>query len=85
MTENEREHLRELLNTCRDLLSVRGCNDFPVPNTDENWELFERMMAWGTNATVEAWRAGTDFTPRPDGGTIYFTDWLLLSYLGSKL
>jgi hypothetical protein len=70
LTDGEREHLARLCETCADLLSHRGCNDFLAPNTDENWALWERMHADNLHITVEEWQKHRDHTPRPKGKTI---------------
>jgi hypothetical protein len=85
MTPTEREHLKKLCETCSDLLSVRGCNDFIVPNTDENWDTLERMHADNRRLTVEEWRKHRDYEPRPEGDTLNLYDWWLISYLGGRL
>lgn len=85
LTDAERGHLVTLLDRCGELLSNQGCNDFPVPNTDENWAMRERMGAWNVGLTVEQWREHHDYDPRPMRKTLYLTDWFVLAYLAAKL
>lgn len=85
LTGSEREHLRALCRLCSELLSNRVCNDFPVPNTDENWTTWERMHADNLRLTVEQWRAHREYEPRPKGDVLYFYDWWLLQYLARRL
>lgn len=91
MTANEKKHLADLLESCRAILSRRGCNDFPVENTAENWLLNEKVMAWassprdGPDMTLEEWRKHPDAASRPPlGEQIFFYDWMLLGYLTEK-
>ena len=78
LTESEAGHFRKLIDLCGDLLSNRVCNDFPVPNTDENWELYVRMC----KADNELEEIG----PRPPvGDRIWFMDWMLLRYLADRM
>lgn len=78
LTPNELVHLGQLIDLSVDLLSNRGCNDFPVPNTDENWALFKRMH----KANDESEDVG--LRP-PKGERIWFMDWMLLRYLWGRL
>jgi hypothetical protein len=43
MTPNEQTLLAKLLDMASDEFANHGCNDFPLPNTDENWALYVAM------------------------------------------
>lgn len=77
LTDNETGHFRKLIDLCVDTLGSEGCNDFPVPNTDENWELYVQMHR-ANDALV-------DVGPRPDGDRIWFMDWMLLRHLADLI
>lgn len=80
LTPTEVGHLGTLIETCADLLSNRVCNDFPVPNTDENWELYKRVHKASNEADV-VWDSERPATNE----RIWFMDWMLLRYLGDRL
>jgi len=80
--------IADLLEKASDKFSNHGCNDYEMPNTDENWQLFEEMSAANVHKTVEQWRVTDaieeeDF--RPSGKTIYFTDWWLMPYFADLI
>lgn len=85
LTPDEITHAAALLDTCRQMLSVQGCNDYLVPNTHENWALVERMGAWNVGGTVEEWRKSSEVRERPGGDTINIPDFALAGYLAAKL
>ncbi len=85
LTDGERAHLKRLCVYGSNQMSNEGCNDFDVPNTDENWATIEAMGAWNASLSVEDWRKHPDYEPRPKGAKLHTQNWYLLSYLASKL
>ncbi len=76
MTKKELELVGQMLDVAADQFSNHGCNDFKMPNTDENW------------AFIEAMQAGLppeDCDKRPaQGDPIYTMDWAVMRYLADK-
>lgn len=84
----EAEAVAALLEQASRLFSNRSCNDHPLPDTDANWAMMERMMAANVRQTVEEWRAGPHREERPDRAgqgagrdELVFMDWWLAGYL----
>lgn len=85
LTPEEAVFAATLLDQHSEEFSNHGCNDCPIPNTDENWAMVERMGAWNIKGTVEEWRKSHDAEERPTGDTINVMDWYLSAYLAAKL
>lgn len=80
MTSNEQTILAKLLELASDKFSNHGCNDFPLPNTDENWDLFEAVLQTSDPA---GWKMYPRTRP-PSDKPIYFQDWMLMQYFQCK-
>lgn len=85
LNATETTHLCEVLRRAADLLSNRRCNDFLVPNTDENWAIEEEMAARNYRLTVAEWRKHREYKPRPTEDEINFYDWRLCHNMAAKL
>lgn len=84
LTKNELDHIAELLGKASDSFGNHGCNDYSVPNTDENWEMWEKMEAKNVSLSVEEWRKHKDYNPRPTDEELYLYDWWVMSYLADR-
>ena len=81
LNETEKDIFGQLLETCADELSNNGCNDYPVPVTDENRE---EMLAF-IDEVAEDEDQRASFRRQADSGEVYFLDWMLVSFLKSKI
>jgi hypothetical protein len=85
LTDNEMRHVGKMLDEYSDELSNHGCNDYELDNTQDNWDMVERMNAWNEKTTVEEWRKSGDARKRPKSGhKIVITDWFLAAYLAAR-
>jgi hypothetical protein len=80
MTRNEQTILAKLLGIASDEFSNHGCNDFPLPNTDENWALYEKMEQ---ESDPVGWRAYPQERPALNK-PIYFQDWMLMRHFQTR-
>lgn len=55
-------------------LGNNGCNDYDLPNTDENWELMQAVEEWGEDESDRTKK-------RPTGKRLTLSDWLVFDYL----
>jgi hypothetical protein len=78
MTKLEKELACLCLRMASDQFSNHGCNDFPMDNTDEIWDLHEKIDDWAETEPE-------DRSTRPAGNKIYFYDWLLMNYLADMI
>lgn len=84
LTANEMQHVGKMLDEYSDELGNHGCNDYELDNTQENWNMVERMYAWNEETTVERWRKSADAHKRPKSGQkIVIMDWFLVAYLAA--
>ena len=65
-TDNELRMIVDLLDQCSDHLGSEGCSDSWLPNTDENWELIQKMQRWNSN-NPEEWDEREDITDEKRG------------------
>ena len=72
--------LAKLLEMASDEFSNHGCNDFELPNTQENRELMTAYGKW--NSEEEFAKFGLNISE--DGKTIYTYDWLLMDYFARR-
>lgn len=77
MTKSENKVIAELLRLASNTFSNHGCNDFTLPDTEENRNIIAGMGRW----------ADPD-EPRPvrvSEGKIWVQDWMLMDYMADKL
>lgn len=76
LEDNEIEILRRMFDDYSDNLGNAGCNDFEMPNTDQNWALY-----------VAAEKANEDYEEeeRPKGKKICGCDFIILEYLKERV
>lgn len=84
LTPIEIKTFLEMLEQAGDKMSSATCNDFPLPNTPENWQLYLRYNEW-VKENVEFADEDEEVLRKPRKGPIYFTDWLLFGYFIHKL
>lgn len=82
LSHTEVKALLNILLYARDQFSNNSCNDMWLPNTDENWELYESYLKW-----MKTEYDGIDETePRPPlNEKILFSDSSLCEYFMNKL
>jgi hypothetical protein len=80
MTPNEQTLLAKLLDMASDEFANHGCNDFPLPNTDENWALY---VAMEQRLDPGGWKMYPQERP-PLDNPIYFMDWMLMRYFQER-
>lgn len=77
LTDTEVKILADLLEMAHQEFSNHGCNDYPLENTDENWELIQNV---DKNVCDEP-----TYESRPTDKKLYGTDWILMIYFQNKI
>jgi hypothetical protein len=77
--------LLDLLARLQDILTGAGCGDYPLPNTDDYWNLFVEVRAHCQKMSVAELTASPAFPTRPTGAVLNFTDEDLLSYFLAQM
>lgn len=85
MTKLEKKLAAQLLEIASDEFGNHGCNDFPMPNTDENWALMVRMEEDNVGLPWEQIPDEDKAKRPPLDRDIYFQDSWLMSYLSRML
>ena len=81
LTGSELRMILECLNEYSDLLSNQGCNDHWLFDTDENWELIEKIQKWNSSNPDE-WDTREEITSERG---LFVPNFALSSYLADKL
>lgn len=76
LSTQERKLAARLLHMAAGRFANHGCNDFPLPNTDENRDLMRRM-------DMEMY--GEETAIPTDKEQLYFNDWQLMVFLAKRL
>jgi len=81
LTDVEKDTLVQFLKDYSNELGNAGCNDFYLPNTDENWELIK------TSAESCMDKDGAETITRPEDKSkrIFAHDLVVLDYLTKKI
>ena len=80
MTKNELYLISYWLEQCSDMLGNKGCNDYWLPDTDENWELIQKMQKWNSSDPEEC---STRKEITSENG-LFVPDFFLVSYLAHE-
>lgn len=81
LSEQELEMASKLLDEYSDVLGDRICNDHWIEDTDENWELIDKINKWNSSNPKE-WDSREDLSSK-DG--LYIPNYMLPSYLSYRL
>jgi hypothetical protein len=82
MTKNEKLLAAELLEYASEEFGFNVCNDYFLPNTQENVDLLNAMEEWNCRDNKKDL---IKHTYDPTNGELVTADWYLMSYLASRL
>lgn len=81
LTNDEYHIIADFLEEFSDLLASQGCNDHWIPDTDENWELINKVQRWNSS-DPEGWDIREQITS--DRG-LFISNFILPYYFADKL
>ena len=82
MTKQEAALASDLLDRAADTYSNHGCNDYLIPNTQENVDMLNQMEKWNVG---HGQPPNLVWTFDPQVKQLYVMDWVLMRYLSARL